>query len=194
MVSVQGSFLEHLQLLRELPGVEVVAVRKAGELEGLDALVIPSGEPTAMLSVMRAKGLDNALIKFAERGGALMGTSAGAVLLAKRVIDRTSEGSGLRTLGLMSIGVLRNAFGRSRDSFVARVHLEEVGEVEAVFVRAPAIAEAWGEARIVAYVDHPATGRVGAAAVERSMLAVAFSPELSGSIALYRYLLSMVKR
>jgi len=194
VLALQGDFLEHLEILREIPGVEARPVKSPEDLSGLDAIVIPGGESTTIGSLMRARGLDTAIAEFVRGGGAALGTCAGAILMAKRVRDRVVGDTGQHILGLMDIAVVRNAFGRQRDSFVARLELEGVGPVDAVFIRAPAIVEAWGGARIIAYVEHPTAGRVGAAAVEENMLALAFHPEISGSRAVYSYFLSTIKR
>ena len=194
VLALQGDFLEHLEILREIPGLDVRYVKKPEDLKGLDAIIIPGGESTAIGSLMKVKGLDRALVDFVSSGGAIMGTCAGAILLAKRVRDRVVGEINQRTLGLMSIAVLRNAFGRQKDSFIAHVDIEGVGRVKGVFIRAPAIIEAWGRAKITASIDHPAIGKVGVAAVEDRMLALAFHPEISKSISIYEYFLSIVKR
>ncbi|MCS7099398.1 MAG: pyridoxal 5'-phosphate synthase glutaminase subunit PdxT [Sulfolobales archaeon] len=194
VVAVQGDFLEHVQALRELGGVEVVAVKSPRDLSGVDALVIPGGESTTIGSLMRVKGLDSAIIDLAESGLPIMGTCAGAILLAKRVADRVVGETGQPLLSLMDIAVVRNAFGRQRESFTTDIYVDGVGKVRAVFIRAPAIVDAWSEARVIAYVDHYSAGKMGAAAVERNLLAVTFHPELSGDTKMYEYLLSMTRR
>jgi len=123
-----------------------------------------------------------------------METYAEAILLAKRVRDRVVGEINQRTLGLMSIAVLKNAFGRQKDSFIAHVDIEGVWRVRGVFIRTPTIIKAWGRAGITASIDHLAIGRVGVAAVEDRMLALAFHPEISKSTSIYEYFLSIVKR
>ncbi|MCX8185361.1 MAG: pyridoxal 5'-phosphate synthase glutaminase subunit PdxT [Sulfolobales archaeon] len=194
VVAVQGDFLEHIQALRELSGVEPVVVKSARDLSDVDALVIPGGESTTIGSLMRVKGLDAAIVDLAERGIPIMGTCAGAIILAKRVVDRVVGETGQFLLSLMDIAVVRNAFGRQRESFTTDVYVDGVGKVRAIFIRAPAIVEAWGEARILAYVDHYSSGKVGAVAIERNLLTTTFHPELSGDLKIYEYLLSMAKR
>ena len=193
IVAVQGDFLEHYELLREI-GVEAVYVKKPSDLDNLDALVIPGGESTTIGSLVLYRGLAPAIKKFAEEGKPIMGTCAGAILLAKRVVDRVVGETGQFTLGLMNISVVRNAFGRQVNSFETLVRVEGIGEVRGVFIRAPAIVEAWPPARITGYVEHPVTGRVGAVAVQENMLAVTFHPELAGERRFYEYLISLAKR
>ena len=101
VLAVQGNFREHVAMLRRL-GAEAVEVRLPGELEGLDGLVVPGGESTTFMRLMRLYGLDEALRAFA---GPVFGTCAGMI-----VLDRNH-------LGLVDLAVRRNAFGRQVASF-----------------------------------------------------------------------------
>src|ERR1044072_3435780 len=122
VLAVQGNFREHAAMLRRL-GVDAVASRKAEQLDGLDGLVIPGGESTTFMRLMRLYGLDEAVRSFT---GPVFGTCAGMI-----VLDRDH-------LGLGDLRVRRNAFGRQVASF--ETDLELPGESEplrAVFIRAP---------------------------------------------------------
>src|ERR687885_1574964 len=101
VLAVQGNFREHAAMLRRL-GTDVVEVRKPGQLEGLDGLVIPGGESTAFTRLMHLYGLDEAIRRF-ERP--IFGTCAGMIVL------------GRDHLGLVDVAVRRNAFGRQIASF-----------------------------------------------------------------------------
>lgn len=193
VLSLQGDFLEHLEILKEA-GAEPVKVKSAADLRGLDALVIPGGESTTIGSLIRARGLEGPIRELADSGVPIMGTCAGAILLAKKVADRVVGETGQPTLGLMDVAVIRNAFGRQKDSFVTELDFEGVGRVRAAFIRAPAIAEAWGSARIVSYVEHPQLGRLGAAALQGSMIALAFHPEITSERKIYDFFLSNIRR
>lgn len=111
ILALQGDFLEHFEVLRDL-GVEAIYVRKPRDLENVDALIIPGGESTTIGSLIQYAGLAPAITRFAEEGKPILGTCAGAILLAKKVIDRVVGETGQFTLGLMNIAVVRNAFGR----------------------------------------------------------------------------------
>ncbi|MEM2207455.1 MAG: pyridoxal 5'-phosphate synthase glutaminase subunit PdxT [Sulfolobales archaeon] len=194
VLSLQGDFLEHLQLLSELSGVRAVPVKSPRDLVGIDTLIIPGGESTAIGSLMRVTGMDVAIADLAREGKPVMGTCAGAVLLAKKVVDRVVGETGQPLLELMNIAIRRNAFGRQRESFETEVFVDGIGTVRAVFIRAPAIVEAWGDARIVGYLDHPDIGKVGTVAIQNNVLAVTFHPEISGDTRLYEYMVSLVRK
>ncbi len=191
VLSLQGSFLEHVEMLREV-GAEAVAVRRAADLGGLDGLVVPGGEPTALASLVRARGLEDSIRELVGSGVPTMGTGAGSVLLAKRVVGAGRAERAV--LGLMDVAIVGSALGRRASSFVAELDLEGVGRVRAAFLRSPAIAEAWGSARVLAYADYPGLGRLGAAALQGSLLALTFHPELTRERRVYGFFLSMVKR
>src|SRR5664280_1528364 len=110
VLAVQGNFREHLAVLKRL-GVEVSEVRKPHQLDGLDGLVIPGGESTTIGKLVRAYDLEQAILGFE---GAIFGTCAGMILLAREAVDGTPDQS---LLGLIDIVVRRNAYGRQVSSF-----------------------------------------------------------------------------
>lgn len=193
VLALQGDYLEHAQLLKEL-GVEAVYIKRSEQLREVKALIIPGGESTTIGNLISQKGLSQAIMKYAEEGNPVVGTCAGAIILAKKVVDRAVGETGQPTLGLMNIAVTRNAFGRQNESFEATVYVEDIGEVRAAFIRAPVISDAWSPARITGYIDHPAIGRVGVAAKQGSLIAVSFHPEITGDMKIYEYIISLVKK
>jgi len=170
---VQGNFREHVAMLRGL-GADVVEVRKPGELERLDGLVIPGGESTTFTRLMDLYGLDEAVRDFR---GAVLGTCAGMI-----VLDRDH-------LGLVDIGVRRNAFGRQVASFETDLELPGGGDpLRAVFIRAPWIEEVGPGVEVLAEVDgHPVLAREG------RFLVAAFHPELTDDTRLHRLFLESVR-
>src|ERR1035437_11034121 len=110
VLAVQGNFREHLSVLRRL-GVEASEVRKPHQLDGLDGLIIPGGESTAIGKLVRAYELESAIRGFK---GAIFGTCAGMILLARKVVDGLP---GQPLLGLIAIVCRRNAYGRQVHSF-----------------------------------------------------------------------------
>jgi 5'-phosphate synthase pdxT subunit len=173
VLAVQGNFREHGAMLREL-GADVVEVRKPEQLVGLDGLVIPGGESTTFMRLMRLYELDEAIRGF-ERP--VFGTCAGMI-----VLDRDH-------LGLVDVRVRRNAFGRQAASF--ETDLDVVGEAEplrAVFIRAPWIEEVGPRVEVLAEVDgHPVLAREG------RYLIASFHPELTDDTRLHELFLESVR-
>ena len=204
IIAYQGGVEEHAHMLRraaeeEGVGLQLVYAKRPGDLAGVSAVVLPGGESTTIGRLLERTGTLPVLRRLIEEEGvAVMGTCAGAALLAKRVKDRVVGETGQPLLGVMSIAVTRNYYGRQRDSFEAPVELRDptglAPELEekpfpAVFIRAPAITEAWGGATVMG-----SYGGAGAAAVEEGMLALAFHPELTSDTRLHRLLLRLAKR
>jgi len=173
ILAVQGNFREHAAVLRRL-GVEPVEVRKAEQLEGLDGLVIPGGESTAIMRLVRLYGLEGAIREFA---GPVLGTCAGMILL-----DRNN-------LGLLDLEVARNAFGRQVASFEADVELagEEV-PLHGVFIRAPRVAARGPDVEVLGELDgEPVLLREG------RVLVASFHPELTDDTRVHERFLQLVR-
>jgi pyridoxal 5'-phosphate synthase pdxT subunit len=159
VLAVQGNFREHIAMLRRL-GVEAVEVRKPEQLEGLDGLVVPGGESTTFMRLMRLYGLDDAVRSFARP---VFGTCAGMI-----VLDRNH-------LGLMDIDVERNAYGRQVASFEADLDLAgDSRPLHGVFIRAPRVRELGPDVEVLA--EH---GGEAVLVRQGRFLAAAFHPELT---------------
>jgi 5'-phosphate synthase pdxT subunit len=160
-------------MLRAL-GAEVVEVRLPEELEGIDGLVIPGGESTAINRLIRLYGLEDAIRRF---GGAIFGTCAGMILL-----DRDH-------LGLVDVVVERNAYGRQVASFEADLDLAgEHDPLRGVFIRAPRVREAGPDVQVLAERDgEPVLLRQG------RFLVASFHPELTGDTRVHERFLEMVR-
>jgi 5'-phosphate synthase pdxT subunit len=173
VLAVQGNFREHAAMLRRL-GADVVEVRKPEQFEGLDGLVIPGGESTTFMRLMRLYGLDEALREF---GGAILGTCAGMI-----VLDRNH-------LGLVDVEVERNAWGRQVHSFEADLDVDgDPAPLRGVFIRAPWISEAGPDVEILAEHDgHPVLARQG------RVLVAAFHPELTEDTRVHERFLQLVE-
>jgi pyridoxal 5'-phosphate synthase pdxT subunit len=173
VLAVQGNFREHVAMLRRL-GADVVEVRKADQLAGLDGIVIPGGESTTFTRLMDLYGLDEAIRDFR---GPVFGTCAGMI-----VLDRDH-------LGLVDVGVRRNAFGRQVASFETDLDVAGLSEpLRAVFIRAPWIDEVGPGVEVLAEVDgHPVLARQG------RFLVAAFHPELTDDTRLHALFLESVK-
>ena len=160
-------------MLRGL-GAEVVEVRKPKQLDGLDGLVIPGGESTAIGRLIRLYGLEEAIRRFQ---GAILGTCAGMILL-----DREH-------LGLLDLAVRRNAFGRQVASFEADLDLAgEDEQLRGVFIRAPRVAETGPEVEILAELDgEPVLLRQG------RIIVASFHPELTEDTRVHELFLEAVE-
>lgn len=168
VLALQGDFEAHGKAL-ERAGAEAMDVRTAGGLAEIDGLVIPGGESTTMLKLLHLENLIEPLREFG-RTKPIFGTCAGAILLAQEVLNPAQE-----SLGLIDIGVERNAYGRQIDSRIVRLKPESLDrDVEAVFIRAPIIRRVGSGARVLAsYSGDPVLVEQG-----RHMVAT-FHPELT---------------
>jgi 5'-phosphate synthase pdxT subunit len=151
VLALQGASQRHAEALRDL-GAEPVEVRTAGELAGVDALVIPGGESTTISYLLDTSGLRQPLSDRLAGGMPALGTCAGMILLAADVIDGRAD---QRSLGAIDIDVRRNAFGRQRDSFEADLDVAglEGGPLHAVFIRAPVVDRVGDGVEVLASVD-----------------------------------------
>lgn len=192
VLALQGAFIEHIQMLREL-GVEAVEVRLPADLVGLDGLIIPGGESTTIGKLADTFELTEPLRDFAA-GKPVWGTCAGMIFMAKEI------GRDQPLLGVMDIVVERNAFGRQVDSFVTPLEVDALHGVDAlqgekakpfpaVFIRGPRLVEAHGDAQIIARL---ADG-TPVAAHQGQWLATSFHPELSGDSRFHEYFVRMIE-
>jgi 5'-phosphate synthase pdxT subunit len=185
VLALQGAFREHIMSVEAL-GASTVAVRLPDQLEGLDGLIIPGGESTAIGKLMATYRFYEPIIHRHAEGMAVWGTCAGAILIARDIADGLPD---QRSLELMDINVRRNAYGRQVDSFEADLdfaHLEG-GMFRGVFIRAPWI-ESVGEG-VESLAKHD--GHIAAARQGR-LLATTFHPELTGDPRVHRFFLEEI--
>lgn len=169
VLALQGDFEAHAIALTRA-GAQPVEVRSAEDLDKIDGLVIPGGESTTMWKLLDRENLIGKLREFGSQRP-IFGTCAGAILLASDVTNPAQP-----SLGLMDIGVERNAYGRQLDSRIAKLNPEGLeGELEAVFIRAPIIRRVGEDAKVLAsYEGDPVLVEQG-----RHLVAT-FHPELTG--------------
>jgi 5'-phosphate synthase pdxT subunit len=172
VLAVQGNFREHIAMLRRL-GVEAIEVRKPEQLEDLDGLVVPGGESTTFMRLMRLYGLDEAIRTFDRP---ILGTCAGMI-----VLDREH-------LGLVDVEVDRNAYGRQVASFEADLALAgDRFPLRGVFIRAPRV-RATGDVEILAeHEGEPVLVRDG------RVLVASFHPELTEDTRVHQMFLNGVR-
>ncbi|HMQ32472.1 MAG TPA: pyridoxal 5'-phosphate synthase glutaminase subunit PdxT [Chloroflexaceae bacterium] len=186
VLALQGDFREHCEVLRRI-GADPVEVRLPRQLAALSHLIIPGGESTTIGRLLGLYDLLEPLRGRAGRDMAVWGTCAGAILLARHVLD--PKRGGQPTLAVMDITVRRNAYGGQLDSFEAPLDAPALGEgpLPGIFIRAPQI-EALGQG-----VEPVATLPTGAVVAARQgrLLASTFHPELSGDDRVHRYFLEL---
>ncbi len=183
ILALQGDVEAHARVLSRL-GAEPALVRRVGQLDGLDALVLPGGESTTLLNLMADEPWFEALREFHARGGAMLGTCAGAILLAREV-----RGPAQPSLGLLDVAIRRNAFGRQVDSFETRIEAPALGgAITGVFIRAPRLTAIGPGVEVVArWRGEPVLVREG------RIVAGTFHPEIAGEDRLHRWFLRVAE-
>ena len=180
IVAVQGDVEAHARAVVRA-GAEPVPVLRDKDLDGLDALILPGGESTTISKGLERQGLYEPIQAFARAGHAILGTCAGAVLLAQEV-----ENHPVRSLGLLDVVAVRNAYGTQVDSFTAPAEAGDCAGLPCVFIRAPRLRRPGPEVEVLARVDGwPVWIRQGV------VMATTFHPELTGDPRVHRALLDM---
>jgi 5'-phosphate synthase pdxT subunit len=181
ILAVQGDFEAHAAMLARM-GVEYVFVRTPDDLDGVDAVILPGGESTTQWKFLVEEGLDKSLVEHAARGGAIFGTCAGAILLAREVRNPEQQ-----SLGVVDITVIRNAYGRQLASEVRQGATSISPEpIEMVFIRAPIIDRVGPGVEVLANSEgQPVLIREG------RMLIATFHPELTSDVTVHEYFLRM---
>ena len=185
VLALQGAFIEHEQVLQQL-GAETVEIRQLADWEDFVAspasekgLVLPGGESTVQLRLLRDLGLYEPIRQAIVDGLPVFGTCAGMILLSES------------HLATMDVRVRRNAYGRQLGSFHAVNKVEGLGnDVPMTFIRAPYIEEVLSsDCQVLATVD----GHI-VAARQSNQLATAFHPELDEDRRMHQLFLSMIKK
>jgi pyridoxal 5'-phosphate synthase pdxT subunit len=181
VLALQGDYDAHRRMLERL-GAEVSLVRKPEQLDELDGLIIPGGESSTFLKFLEQAGFFERLKKFV-RAKPTLGTCAGAILLAKDVGNPPQ-----RSLGVLDIGIRRNAYGRQRESFIGQGESElGDGPLEMVFIRAPKIERLGSGVEVLARQGtDPVLVRDG------KVMAATFHPELSDDSRVHQEFLKMI--
>ena len=180
ILAIQGDVEAHRRALARL-GVEAVRVRSEKDLDGIAALILPGGESTTIAKGLARVGLYEPIRAFAQAGRPILGTCAGAVLLAREV-----ENHPVASLGLVDIAAVRNAYGTQVDSFAAIAESDALPELRCVFIRAPQLRRPGPAVEVLARVDGwPVLVRQG------RILASTFHPELGEDSRVHALLLEL---
>lgn len=187
VLALQGDTREHLAALRSA-GAEAITVRRVGELDSVDALVIPGGESTTMSHLLREFELLDPLRARLADGMPAYGSCAGMILLATEILDAGVPGRDATPLKAIDMTVRRNAFGRQVDSFEEDVVFDGLdGRVHAVFIRAPWVERVGPGVQVLAR----AAGHVVAVRQGRT-LATAFHPEMTGDRRIHKLFVDLL--
>lgn len=184
VLALQGAFVEHIAVLQRI-GAEAPAIRLPQQLDSLDGLIIPGGESTSMLHLMRSVGLMQPLRELAKKGFPILGTCAGTICLAKDVLGHDME-----TLSVMDVTVKRNRFGRQVDSFETDLAIPILagGPFRGVFIRAPSVTRVGRKVEVIAMLPD---GDI-VACRQGKLIGIVFHPELTDDLRLHNYFLSLV--
>lgn len=184
VLALQGAFIEHEQMLGRL-GVETFEIRQLADWDNeKDALIIPGGESTVQLKLLKDLGLYEPIRKAISEGLPVFGTCAGLILLSKKV-----EGDDLQRISTMDTVVRRNAYGRQLGSFYAEAPMKGIdGDIPMTFIRAPYIERVGAGVEVLAEVN----GHI-VAAREGNQLVTAFHPELNDDTRVHELFVNMIK-
>jgi pyridoxal 5'-phosphate synthase pdxT subunit len=182
ILSIQGAVEPHAAAITRA-GAAWAPVRHEKDLDGLDALILPGGESTTIAKGLERLGLYEPLEAFAHSGRPVLGTCAGAILMAREV-----EGGPVRSLGLIDIVAVRNAYGTQVDSFATLAEGQLEG-LRAIFIRAPRLKRPGPDVEVLARVDGwPVFVR------QRNALATTFHPELTRDARVHATLLELARK
>lgn len=183
VLALQGAFAKHIEMVRSL-NVEAIEVRSADELQRCDALIIPGGESTAIMRLLKAGNIDQELAAYGQ-AHPVFGTCAGLILISKQVIADPAK-----PFGWLGVAVERNAYGRQAESFQANLELQlerPYPSFPALFIRAPRIRECSSDVEVLAYFhDEPVLVRQG------QYLGCTFHPELTNNPSIHEYFIKLI--
>ncbi len=191
MLALQGDVREHVAALAGA-GADARPVRRPGELDAVDGLVVPGGESTTISKLVDIFEMREPIDKRIAAGMPVYGSCAGMIMLAAEVLDGRPDQRGFAGVDMT---VRRNAFGRQVDSFEAPVALTGVdgGPFHAVFIRAPWVERVGPDVEVLGRVTGgPAADRI-VAVRQGNLLATSFHPELTGDLRLHRHFVELVR-
>jgi 5'-phosphate synthase pdxT subunit len=191
VLSIQGAVSEHIIAMDQALQAEgldgqTVLVRQPGDIDRIDALIIPGGESTTISRILTSTGMFSSIRERMKRNDLpIMGTCAGCALLAKELTDTLGEVALLQAMDML---VERNAFGRQKESFEKLITIQgETTPFNAVFIRAPVIKKVWGSCEVLATLEKKII-----MARQGLYLALSFHPELTNDLRVHRFFLRML--
>lgn len=188
ILALQGDVREHAAHM-EAVGARTTTVRQPADLTGIDGLIIPGGESTAISRLIGVFDMEQPLRDYINAGNPVYGSCAGMIMLASTVLDTRPDAV---NFGALDITVRRNAFGRQVDSFETELQFGESESLHAVFIRAPWVESVGPAATVLAAVDD-GTGVQRAVAVQQgNALVTSFHPEVTADLTVHRHFLGII--
>ena len=186
VLAIQGDFAEHIAVLGKL-GIQAREIRLPLHLDSLDGLIIPGGESTTLSRLMTNYDLRQPITDMAAQGRAIWGTCAGMIMLSHEITEQDPV-----PLGVMDIGVQRNAFGRQVDSFEQKLEINALGPnpYHAIFIRAPVIIRVGQGVEVLSALEDQRP----VAVQQGNLLATSFHPELTNDYRFHSYFLDLADR
>lgn len=190
VLALQGDVREHIFAIENCDAI-ASEVKRSSDLENLDGLIIPGGESTTIVKLLRIFELFEPLQKALRNGLPVYGSCAGMILLANKIIDGTAD---QETLEVIDITVKRNAFGRQVDSFEQELLIPEIDDkpFNAIFIRAPWIEEIGADVKSLADLTTVGGKVHSVLARSENALVSSFHPELSGDLRVHRYFIDKI--
>lgn len=196
VLALQGDFREHIRAVEDL-GVSTVPVRRPQEIPGLDGLIIPGGESTAIDKLSRSFEVAEPIKDAISNGLPVYGSCAGMIMLADKIVDPAFDlkGNPQQTFGGIDMSVRRNAFGRQVDSFEEDLDFKGLEKpIKAVFIRAPWVESVGEDVEVLASVPVPTLNATRIVAVRsRNLLATSFHPEVSGERRVHELFIKIIR-
>lgn len=195
VLSIQGDIEENIQACKESlneTGItgEVIEVKNYEEILDVDGLIIPGGEST-VISIMMSLNQSNweKLKQKISEGLPVLGTCAGMIILAKRVLDKTIGETQQKLLKSLDVTIERNAFGRQHESFETDLNIPIIGErpFKAVFIRGPIVKETGKEVQILSKYNDKIV-----AVQQNNIIGTSFHPELAEDNRFYSHFIRMI--
>lgn len=186
VLALQGAFIEHINMIRKIDSsIDVFEIRQKKDLEnGIDGLILPGGESTAISSLLKRLDLFDVLKTKIENGLCTFGTCAGMILLAKELVNDDTK-----HFQVLDISVKRNAYGRQLGSFKTISEFKGIGNVEMVFIRGPIVYDVKNNVEILSIVNDEIV-----AVRQNNILATSYHPELTNDTSVHKYFINMIKQ
>ena len=189
ILNIQGDVFEHYSMIKKLSkkfNINPITVNNAKTLSNLDGLIIPGGESTVIYKFLLQNDIYDRITEMANEGMGIMGTCAGAIILAKNTNDDR-----VKEMNLINMDIKRNAYGRQINSFIQKIEIKNVGNFDAVFIRAPEIENVHDADILAEYNNNPVIVKNNKR--NKNIIAMTFHPELTGNTKVHEFFINNLK-